>query len=214
MLTNKPVRYLLQAINYSVFMALIWYFASAPSIRIIADDEAVITIAFSHAGQLREPCRQLTQEELNELPPNMRKLDDCPRERSPVTIEALLDDEPFYSATLQPTGLFGDGGVNVFHRIKISAGEHLLSLKMNDSVRVDGFNHALERAVKIDPAQILLVGFDSDEGFILSGGREKQAERFNKIPEISVLLIPPEAVRRVAGNGFRAERVRRSGPPG
>ena len=64
MLTNKPVRYLLQAINYSVFMALIWYFASAPSIRIIAEDEAVITIAFSHAGQLREPCRRLTQEEL------------------------------------------------------------------------------------------------------------------------------------------------------
>ena len=214
MLTNKPVRYLLQAINYSVFMALIWYFASAPSIRIIAEDEAVITIAFSHAGQLREPCRRLTQEELNKLPPNMRKLDDCPRERSPVILEARLDYEPFYRATLQPTGLFGDGGVNFYHRIKISAGEHLLSLKMNDSVRIDGFNHQLEQRVIVDSAQILLVGFDSDEGFVLSGGREKQAEGFNEKPRTSDLFVSPEAARRVAGNGFRAETVRRSGLPG
>jgi len=172
MLTSKSVRYLLQAINYGVFMALIWYFASAPSIRILAEDEAVITIAFAHAGQLREPCRRLTQAELDDLPPNMRKLDDCPRERSPVTIEALLDDEPFYSAVLPPPGLFGDGGVDVFHKARITAGEHRLSLRMNDSVRIEGFNHALERSVKIDPAQILLVGFKSDRGFVLSGGQQ------------------------------------------
>lgn len=169
---NKPLRFLLQAINYTVFMALVWYFATSPSIKIIADDEAVITIAFSHAGQLREPCRRLSQEELNKLAPNMRKLDDCPRERSPVTIEARLDDEPFYSAVLPPPGLFGDGGVDVFHKAKIPAGEHHLSLKMNDSVRIEGFNHQLERPVKINPAQILLVGFESDQGFVLSGGQK------------------------------------------
>jgi hypothetical protein len=105
--SNKLVRYLLQAVNYSVFMVIIWYFATSPSVRLIADDEAKITIAFAHAGQLREPCRMLSQEELNKLPPNMRKIDDCPRERSPVTIEALLDGEPLYSAVLQPPGLFG-----------------------------------------------------------------------------------------------------------
>lgn len=169
---NKPLRFLLQAINYTVFMALIWYFATSPSVRIIADDEAVITIAFAHAGQLREPCRRLSQEELNELPPNMRKLEDCPRERSPVTIEALLDDEPFFSASLPPPGLFGDGGVDVFHKAKIPAGAHHLSLKMNDSVRIEGFNHQLEQQVSIDPAQILLVSFESNQGFVLSGGRK------------------------------------------
>ncbi|TNF88857.1 MAG: hypothetical protein EP300_06880, partial [Gammaproteobacteria bacterium] len=123
---SKPLRYLLQAINYTVFMAMVWYFATSPSVRIIAEDEAMITIAFAHAGQLREPCRLLTQEELNALPPNMRRIEDCPRERSPVTIEARLNDEVFYSATLPPPGLFDDGGVDVFHRIKIPAGEHLL----------------------------------------------------------------------------------------
>ena len=88
---NKPLRYLLQAFNYFVFMALIWYFATEPSIRILAEDEAMITIAFAHAGELREPCRKLSNEELQKLAPNMRKLDDCPRERSPVLIEVMLD---------------------------------------------------------------------------------------------------------------------------
>ena len=169
---NKLLRYLLQAVNYSVFMAIIWYFATAPSVRLIADDEAKITIAFAHAGQLREPCRMLSQEELNKLPPNMRKLDDCPRERSPVTIEVLLDGEPLYSEVLQPPGLFGDGGVDVFYSVKISAGDHHLSLKMNDSVRVEGFNHSFEQQVSVNPAQILLVGFEPRHGFVIRAAKK------------------------------------------
>lgn len=168
---NKPIRYVLQAINYSVFMGMIWYFATSPAVRLIDDDEAKITIAFAHAGQLRAPCRRLSQEELNELPPNMRKLDDCPRERSPVTIEALLDGEPLYQVILQPPGLFGDGGVDVFYSGKIPAGDHRLSLKMNDSVRIEGFNHSFERQISVDPAQILLVGFDSMHGFVIKGAK-------------------------------------------
>ncbi len=166
-INNRPVRYLLQAINYSVFMGMIWYFATSPAVRLIGDNEARITIAFAHAGQLREACRRLSQEELNELPPNMRKLDECPRERSPVTIEALLDGEPLYQAILQPPGLFGDGGVDVFYSVKILAGDHQLSLKMNDSVRIEGFNHSFEQQVSVDPAQILLVVFDSQRGFAI-----------------------------------------------
>jgi len=171
-INNKPIRYVLQAINYSVFMAIIWYFATSPSVRLIGDNEAKITIAFAHAGQLREACRRLSQEELNELPPNMRKIDDCPRERSPVTIEARLDGEPLYSSVLQPPGLFGDGGVDVFYSGKIPAGDHHLSLKMNDSVRVEGFNHSFEQQVSVNPAQILLVGFEQRHGFVIKAAKK------------------------------------------
>ena len=166
------IRYLLQGINYAVFMALVWYFSGAPAISLIDDDEAVLTIAFAHAGQLREPCRRLTQQELNELAPNMRRLEDCPRERSPVTIEALLDGEMIYRDVLDPPGLFDDGGVDVYFSTKILAREHLLALRMNDSVRVDGFNHTAEQMITVAPAEVLLVGFDKKTGFVLDGGRE------------------------------------------
>ena len=166
-LDKKPQRFLLQAFNYSLFMGLVWFFSNSPSVSLIGEDEAKITIAFAHAGQLREPCRMLSQEELNKLAPNMRKLDDCPRERSPVVIEAELDGKSIYSASLPPPGLFGDGGVDVFYSAKIPAGEHHLDMKMNDSVRIDGFNHQFSRLVTVEPAQILLIAFDSKSGFVI-----------------------------------------------
>jgi len=164
---NRPLRFLLQAFNYSLFMGLIWFFSNSPSVSLIGENEARITIAFAHAGQLREPCRMLSQEELNKLAPNMRKIDDCPRERSPVVIEAKLDGKSVYSASLPPPGLFGDGGVDVFYSAKIPAGQHQLDMKMNDSVRVEGFNHQFARQVTVEPAQILLIAFDSKSGFVI-----------------------------------------------
>ena len=164
---NKPLRYLLQAFNYTIFMALIWYFATSPSIRILAEDEAVITIAFGHAGELREPCRKLSYEELAKLPPNMRKPEECPRERSPVVIEASLDGKTIYNKSLQPPGIFKDGIVNVYHSDRIPAGIHHVEIKMDDSVRKEGFNHRFEQDINIKPAQILLVNFDSQKGFVI-----------------------------------------------
>jgi hypothetical protein len=162
---NKPLRYLLQAFNYFAFMALIWYFATEPSIRILAEDEAMFTIAFAHAGELREPCRKLSNEELQKLAPNMRKLDDCPRERSPVSIEVMLDEKRIYHETYYPPGLFEDGSIDVYYRAKVPAGQHQLQVRMDDSVREQGFNHLLMQDVSIDPAHILLVEFDSVKGF-------------------------------------------------
>ena len=165
----NPLRFLLQALNYAVFMALVGYFATYPAIRIIDDDEAVLTIAFAHAGQLREPCRRLSQEELNQLAPNMRKLEDCPRERSPVTIEAEIDGELVYRDKLKPPGLFEDGGVDIYYSARIPAGDHRLQLRMNDSIRIEGFNHQLDQQVHVSPARILLVQFNNRQGFVLSG---------------------------------------------
>ena len=168
-MTLQLLRLLLQAINYAVFMAIVWYFATSPSIDIRTDNEAVLTIAFAHAGELREPCRRLSQEELNQLPPNMRKPEDCPRERSPVTIEAQLDGESVFREILNPPGLFDDGGVDIYYSAKIPAGSHRLVLGMNDSIHIEGFNHRLDRAVTVPAGRVLLVDFDRDSGFVLTG---------------------------------------------
>ncbi len=164
---NMFLRYLLQAFNYTIFMALIWYFATSPSVRVIEDDEAMITVAFGHAGETRVECRRLSQEELMKLPPNMRKAEDCPRERSPIIIEAKLDGKIIYSKTMLPPGIFNDGSVNIYYNSKVPAGKHKLEIKMDDSVRKQGFNHQLAQDIDIKPAQILLVEFDSLKGFVI-----------------------------------------------
>jgi len=165
---NKFVRYLLQAVNYTIFMALIWYFATSPSVQVIEDDEAMITVAFPHAGETRAECRKLSQEELMKLPPNMRKPEDCPRERSPIVIEAKLDGDVIYSRTFLPPGIFNDGSVNIYYNSKVPAGEHKFEIKMDDSVRKEGFNYTLEQDISIDPQQILLVEFDPLKGFVVN----------------------------------------------
>ncbi len=164
-INNSVLRYLLQAFNYTLFMALIWYFSTSPSVRVIEDDEAMITIAFSHAGETREQCRKLSQEELMKLPPNMRKPEDCPRERSPIIMQAALDGKTIFSQTMLPPGIFKDGSVNIYYNSKVPAGKHKFEIKMDDSVRKPGFNRTFEQEVTMNPRQILLVEFEPLVGF-------------------------------------------------
>lgn len=164
---NIALRYLLQVFNYTVFMALIWYFATSPSVQLIEDDEAMITVAFAHAGKTREECRRLSQEELMKLPPNMRKPEDCPRERSPIIIEAMLDGKKVFSETRLPPGIFNDGSVNIYYNSKVPTGKHRFEIKMEDSVRNQGFDYQLIQDIDLDPAQILLVEFEPLKGFVV-----------------------------------------------
>ncbi len=158
----KGIRFALQALNYSVFMALVGYFSFAPPHRQLEENQAVIALAFGHAGQRIEECRHLTPEELAELPPNMRKLDDCPRERSPITVELLLDGKLAVREVAQAPGLYSDQGVDIYHSVKIPAGDHHLTVQMNDSVRVQGFTHQHEQTVTLVPEQLLVVEFQPD----------------------------------------------------
>ena len=64
-----------------------------PRYRHLAHDQALLKLSFTHAGQLVHECRRRTPEELAKLPPNMRAPLDCPRERSPVTVELALDGQ-------------------------------------------------------------------------------------------------------------------------
>lgn len=158
----KAMRFVLQAFNYALFMALVWYFSFSPPFRRLAPDQAVVTLAFAHAGERREECRTLSAEELARLPPNMRLQTDCPRERSPVTVELLLDGELAIEEVAEAPGLYEDQGVDIYRSIKVPAGEYRLQVKMNDNVRVEGPTHTHEQIVTLTPAQLLLVDFDSD----------------------------------------------------
>ncbi len=163
----KPLRLALQVLNYSVFMALVWYFSASPSYRQLAEDQAVITVAFSHAGERREECRKLTQEELMKLPPNMRIPTDCPRERSPVKVELFLDEELAISEIAKAPGLYEDQGVDIFRKVKVPIGTHDLRIQMNDNVRVEGPTYTHEQQIELKSAQMLVVDFKKDGGVFI-----------------------------------------------
>ena len=156
------LRYPLQAVNYGVFMLLVWYFSAAPPYTQLTANQAVITVAFSHAGELREECRQLSQEELAKLPPNMRAPMNCPRERSPVTVQLLLDGELLIEDVAHAPGLYNDLGIDIYRSAKVPVGKHTLAVRMNDNVRVEGPTHSHEETVTLGPAQLLVIDFNSE----------------------------------------------------
>jgi len=157
-------RLILQILNYAVFMGLVWYFSFMPSYVRLAPDESMITLSLSHAGELVEECRRMSQEEMAKLPPNMRVPMECPRERSPVSIEVLLDDKPVITEVVDPPGLYKDQGVDIYQSVRIPAGDYRLEVRMNDSVRAEGLTHRHEQSISLVPAQLLVIQFHSSTG--------------------------------------------------
>lgn len=165
---NRIIRYGLQAFNYLLFMAVVWYFSIKPPYHQLENNEAVITLSFTHATKIREVCRKLSQEELMELAPNMRLPTSCPRERSPLNIELYLDDKMVTKEVLEPLGFHKDQGVSLFKQINVKAGEHVLRVWMNDDVNIDGPTYKYKKKINLKPEQLLLLDFDSGKkGFFL-----------------------------------------------
>ena len=94
----------------------------------------------------------------------MRLPTDCPRERSPVSIEMYLDDELIMKKVLDAPGFHQDQGVDLFHRVKVPAGNHRLIVLMNDDIKAKAPTYQYRQTVTLSPEQQLLVNFDASAG--------------------------------------------------
>ena len=164
--SQQPLRWIGQAVLYAAFALLVGVFSSWPPFRLLADDEGLLRLSLLHPGKPKGDCRTRSAEELARMPPQMRAPLDCPRERSPVTIELRLDDRLVTRDVIQAPGLYNDQGIDVYRNFKVSAGKHRLSIWMNDDVNVEGPTYQHEQAVSLQPAQRLVIAFNSErDGF-------------------------------------------------
>jgi hypothetical protein len=157
----KVTRYIGQFIAYALFALVVGYFATQPVYTHLDPDMALIKLSFSHAGAHRQECRQLTQEELNRLPPNMRRPMDCPRERRPLLVELELDGEILYRDELPPSGLAGDGASTAYRKFPLAAGSHQLGR------REEGFDYVKSAEVTLAPQQNFVIDFRPEFGGFL-----------------------------------------------
>ena len=154
-----------------VLVALFWpvgYFADTPAWRHGEVGAAQIKISFAHGGAHKTACRRRSAAELRALPANMRKLDDCPRERVALAFVFELDGKPIHRASLPPTGLSGDGPSHFYGVFPVPAERHEILLKLRDSRREDGYDHVQRFTVDIAPGRNLAIDFRPNAGgFIL-----------------------------------------------
>ncbi len=165
-----------QILAYLSFAAAIGLFTAEPELRLLGDEEAVISISFSHAAERVGECTRLTQEELMALPPNMRKPDECPRERHVLDLELLMDGEPAYASREAPTGLWSDGKSTIYQRLTVPSGEYVLTARMRDSGSRNGFDYEDTAQIFLTSGQNLVIRFEPTSGHFVFG------ENVNEIP--------------------------------
>jgi hypothetical protein len=154
------MKYAGQFIAYALFAAGIGLFSVWPSYHMIDESEALVSVSFSHAAKRLGECRTLTQEELNALPPNMRKPSSCPRGRHPIYLELRSDGEVIFTTTALAAGMWSDGKANIYHRARVSAGRHELFIGMNDSGSASDFDYQETAVLDVGPGQNVVVSFD------------------------------------------------------
>jgi hypothetical protein len=160
----SPFRMIGQALLYAAFAAVTVALATSPAYRHFPEDQALIKLSFSHAGDRVVPCRMRDAAELAALPAHKRRALDCPRERVPLRVELVVDGASLLAADLRPSGLAGDGPAHVYSRFPVSPGRHEIVVRMRDSRREGGFDHARSAVVELVPRQNLVVDFAPDDG--------------------------------------------------
>ena len=164
---NRAVQVIGQVIAYGLFALVVGYFATRPAYTHLSPGKAVIKLSFNHAGAHVEECRRLTQEELNLLPPNMRRPMDCLRERVPLLIEVELDGAQIYRDKLRPSGLASDGSSSAYKKFPVDAGQHQLVVRLRDSRRTDGFDYEKSASIMLTPQQNFVIDFRPELGGFL-----------------------------------------------
>jgi hypothetical protein len=139
-------------------------FSDWPVYRQTPRESAVVMLAFVHGADRKSECRRLTPEEIQKLPPNMRRVLECPRGRRPVYVELDLAGKTVFQASLPPTGIAGDGPSKVYERFVVPAGSYDIAVRMRDTPRTDGFDHERRATVALTADQLFVIDFRTESG--------------------------------------------------
>lgn len=161
---TKWLRHACQFILIAALFAAVAAFSNWPTYRTIPEGHAVIMLSFVHGSDRRAECRRLSPQEIAKLPPNMRRVQDCPRGRRPLYVELDVDGKTAFRASLPPTGIAGDGPSKVYERLVVAAGEHDIAVRMRDSPRTEGFDHARAAKVTLAAEQMFVIDFQPQSG--------------------------------------------------
>ena len=153
-----------QFIVIAALFAVVAAFSDWPAYRQFPRGSAIVMLTFVHGADRKAECRRLTPEEIQKLPPNMRRVQECPRGRRPIYVELDLGGKTVFRANLPPTGIAGDGPSKVYERFVVPAGNYDVAVRMRDTPRADGFDHERRGTVTLAADQTFVVDFRPESG--------------------------------------------------
>lgn len=153
-----------QLVVIVALFAAVAAFSDRPVYRQVPEGSAVVVLTLVHGADRKAECRRLSPAEIAKLPPNMRKVQDCPRGRRPIHVELELSGRKVFDASLAPTGIAGDGPSRVYQRFVVPAGRYEVAARMRDTPRTEGFDHQRTETVALSADQMFIVDFRSESG--------------------------------------------------
>jgi hypothetical protein len=153
-----------QFIVIVALFAAVAAFSDWPVYRQIPPGHGILMLTFVHGADRKSECRRLTPEEIAKLPPNMRRVETCPRGRRPVYVELDVDGRNLYRADLPPTGIAGDGPSRAYQRFVMPAGDYEVAVRLREKAATQGFDHARKGRITIAPDQMFVIDFRSETG--------------------------------------------------
>ena len=161
------IRYTGQFLFFALIAVFIGYFSNQPVYRQFPDGKAQIKLGFAHGAARKIDCRKLSSREIAKLPANERRPNNCTRERIPIHIQLMVDNQPVYDDLLRATGLFRDGPGRAYKKFIVPAGPHSITVRLRDSKRTSGFDYEATRQVTLERYQSLAIDFKADTGGFL-----------------------------------------------
>lgn len=154
----------MQVLAYLAFMAVVGYLSASPAYDYASADKATIKLSLSHAADRAEPCVQLTPEEIARLAPNMRRAEDCERERLPLTVRLEMDGELLAEIEAPPSGVWNDGPASVYQRFEVEPGEHTITARLRYSARSEGWDHTYSERATLVAGRYFAITFRAEAG--------------------------------------------------
>lgn len=155
---------LVQILLYGAFAVVVGYFSIAPTYRYTEPGKAAIKLSLSHAADRVVECVKLTPDEINARAVKGESLNECTRERLPLTVELDIDGDSVLVLTAMPSGMWSDGPAAVYERFSIAAGEHAITVRLRDSARASGWDYEHSEKVVLAPDRYFTITFRAETG--------------------------------------------------
>ena len=155
---------IIQVFLYAAFAAIIGYFSLSPGYRYGSPELASIKVSLSHAANRVEECVKLTPRQINERAMAGEPLNECARERLPLTVELDIDGTRVLHVTATPSGLWNDGPSSVYGRLSVEPGAHTVTARLRDSARTEGWDYEYSERVTLEAGRYFTVTFRAETG--------------------------------------------------
>lgn len=161
---TSGLRILVQAIAYAAFAFVLGYLSASPAYDYASAGNATVKLSLSHAANRVKPCVRLTPRQIAELAPNMRRPEQCERQRLPLIVELEIDGDVVANIEAPPSGLWSDGPASVYERFEVEPGTHTVTARLRDTGRSVGWDYTHTEEASLVAGRYFTVTFRAETG--------------------------------------------------